>query len=67
MDAIKEFLGLSDIGKAVLGFKRIPEGGWSWQHLVAVSVYLVVMAVLAVVLGLRNKIALIIKTLFFVL
>ena len=48
MQAIKEFFGVG-------GYKRTPEGYMSWQHLLFVSCFMVLMIALAVVLGLRNK------------
>ena len=43
-----EFLGFG-------GYQRQPEGYMSWQHLVFVGSLLVIMAVLATVLGIRNR------------
>ena len=45
---MNEFLGIG-------GYSREPEGYFSWQHLVFVSSLVVVMALLAVVLGRRNR------------
>lgn len=45
---MKEFFGFD-------GYSREPEGYFSWQHLTFVSSLMVVMVLLAVVLGLRNK------------
>ena len=45
---MKDFFGFG-------GYQREPEGYMSWQHLVFVSVLMVIMIVLAVVLGLKNK------------
>ncbi len=44
----KEFLGVG-------GYKREAEGFLSWQHLLFVGLLLTVMTVLAIVLGLRNR------------
>lgn len=46
---MKEFFGIG-------GYQRTPEGAFSWQHLVFVTSLMVLMVVLAVVLGKRNKI-----------
>lgn len=43
-----EFLGFG-------GYQRQPEGYMSWQHLVFVTSLLIIMAVLASVLGIRNR------------
>ena len=48
MDAIKEFFGVG-------GYKRTPEGYMSWQHLLFVSAFMVIMVTLAVLLGRRNR------------
>ena len=48
MDAIKEFFGVG-------GYKRTPEGYMSWQHLLFVSAFMVLMVTLAVLLGRRNR------------
>jgi uncharacterized membrane protein YwaF len=45
---MKEFLGIG-------GYQREPEGYMSWQHLTFVSVILVIMAISAIYLGLRNR------------
>jgi uncharacterized membrane protein YwaF len=45
---MKEFLGIG-------GYQRPAEGYFSWQHLTFVTSLIVVMAVLAVVLGLRDR------------
>ena len=45
---IREFLGIG-------GYVREPEGYMSWQHLTFVTSLLVVMAVLAVILGRKNR------------
>jgi uncharacterized membrane protein YwaF len=45
---MREFLGLD-------GYQRPAEGYFSWQHLTFVTSLIVVMAVLAVVLGLRDR------------
>jgi len=45
---MKEFFGFG-------GYQRIPEGAYSWQHLGFVTGLLVIMAVLAVWLGRKNR------------
>ena len=45
---MKEFFGIG-------GYQRTPEGAFSWQHLLFVTSLMVVMVVLAVFLGKRNK------------
>lgn len=45
---IKEFFGIG-------GYQRIPEGAYSWQHLLFVTGLMAVMVVAAVVLGRKNK------------
>lgn len=45
---MKEFFGIG-------GYRRTPEGAYSWQHLTFVGALLVLMVALAVWLGLRNK------------
>lgn len=45
---MREFLGLG-------GYTREPEGYMSWQHLTFVSLLMVIMVVLAVVLGRKNR------------
>ena len=44
----KEFFGYG-------GYTRVPEGAYSWQHLLFVGIVTIVMIGLAVYLGLRNK------------
>lgn len=45
---MKEFFGIG-------GYQRTPEGPFSWQHLTFVGSLMVLMVVLAVFLGIRNK------------
>lgn len=45
---MREFFGFG-------GYTRIPEGAWSWQHLLFVGSLLAVMIILAVALGLKNR------------
>ena len=48
MNIIKEYFGIG-------GYQRTPEGAYSWQHLTFVGSLLVLMVVLAIWLGLRNR------------
>ena len=50
-----EFFGLSEYGNGRYGFIRKPDGAWSWQHIVIVSVFMVAMFALAIFFGLRDK------------
>ena len=52
---IKEFFGLAVFENGSYHFARTAEGAWSWQHILQVSLMLIVMAVLAVVIGKRFK------------
>ena len=45
---MKEFFGFG-------GYERAPEGAWSWQHLLLVSFFMILMIGLAVILGLANR------------
>ena len=45
---LREFFGVG-------GYQREPEGYFSWQHLTFVTTLVVIMIILAVVLGLKNK------------
>ena len=45
---MKEFFGID-------GFQRTPEGAWSWQHLLFVSLMLLTMVALAIFLGRKNR------------
>lgn len=47
-ETMKEFLGFG-------GYQRPAEGYFSWQHLTFVTSLIVVMAILAIVLGIRNR------------
>ena len=44
----KEFFGIG-------GFQRVPEGAWSWQHILFVSSMLAVAIGLAIILGKRFR------------
>lgn len=45
---MKEFFGIG-------GYARVPEGYFSWQHLTFVTSLLVIMTLLAILIGLRNR------------
>lgn len=45
---MKEFFGIG-------GFQREPEGAWSWQHILFVSLMLAAMIALAIFLGIKNR------------
>ena len=45
---MKEFFGFG-------GYERTPEGAYSWQHLLFVTLVMIIMVTLAVFLGKRNK------------
>ncbi|MBQ1821467.1 MAG: YwaF family protein [Clostridia bacterium] len=47
-EALREFFGFG-------GYQRQPEGAYSWQHLTFVGSMILVMIVLAILLGLRNR------------
>ncbi len=49
IEALREFFGFGD------GYKRPPEGAYSWQHLTFVGSMIAVMIALAIILGLRNR------------
>jgi len=48
MEGFKEFFGVG-------GYQRQPEGWFSWQHIVFVTAFMIIMVGLSVFLGLRNK------------
>lgn len=52
---MKEFLGLANYVNGEYEYIREPEGAWSWQHLTFVSCLMLVMVLLAVFFGKRNK------------
>ena len=52
---MKEFFGLSDIGNGNYGFLRTAEGAWSWQHILQVSIFMLLMFGLAIFFGKKNK------------
>ena len=45
---MREFFGFG-------GYTRVPEGAYSWQHLLFVGCLMAVMVALAIVLGIKNK------------
>lgn len=45
---MKEFFGFG-------GYERAPEGAWSWQHLMLVSCFMILMVGLAILLGRINR------------
>ena len=47
-EILREYFGFG-------GYKRAPEGGYSWQHLLFVTSLMAVMVLLAVVIGRRNR------------
>ena len=49
-EAIREFFGYGEPG-----FTREPEGWFSWQHLTLVTSFMIIMTVLAVYFGRKNK------------
>ena len=50
-----EFFGLTKLANGKFGFMRKPDGAWSWQHIVIVSVFMVAMFALGIWLALRDK------------
>ena len=48
---MKEFFGLARFEGGEYHFIREAEGAWSWQHILAVSIFMVVMVTLAIVFG----------------
>lgn len=52
--AIMEFFGLSKIGNGY-GFLRSAEGAWSWQHVLQVSILMILMVALAIFFGRKFK------------
>lgn len=52
---MREFFGLSLENDGNYGFLRSAEGAWSWQHILQVSVLMILMVGLAIVLGKKNK------------
>jgi uncharacterized membrane protein YwaF len=52
--AIMEFFGLSKVGNGY-GFLRKAEGAWSWQHVLQVSILMILMVALAIFFGRKFK------------
>ena len=52
---MKEFFGLASFEGGEYHFIREAEGAWSWQHLLAVFVYMAIMVSLSVVFGLKYR------------
>ena len=52
---MKEFCGLSNVGDGNYGFLRSAEGAWSWQHILQVSIFMILMFGLAIIVGKRYK------------
>ena len=50
-----EFFGLSKLTDGNYGFLRSAEGAWSWQHLLQVSVLMLLMVGLAIFFGKKNR------------
>ena len=49
-----EFFGLSKVGNGY-GFLRSAEGAWSWQHVLQVSILMILMVALAIFFGRKFK------------
>ncbi len=52
---MKEFFGLSSDGNGGFTFLREANGAWSWQHILQVSLFLVLMFALAIIFGVKYK------------
>lgn len=52
---MREFFGLSNLGNGEFGFLRDAEGAWSWQHILQVSIFIIVMVTLAIIVGRKFK------------
>lgn len=52
---MKEFFGLSSNGNGDYGYIRSAEGAWSWQHILQVSIFMIVMVGLAIFFGKKYK------------
>jgi membrane-associated HD superfamily phosphohydrolase len=50
-----DFFGLSKLENGSFGFLRSAEGSWSWQHILQVSILMVLMVGLAVFFGKKYK------------
>lgn len=54
-EAMREFFGLSSDGVGGFTFLREADGAWSWQHILQVSFFLVLMFALAILFGRRYR------------
>jgi len=52
---MKEFFGLESFSDGSYHYVREAEGAWSWQHILFVSIILLLMIVLAILFGRKNK------------
>ncbi len=52
---MREFLGLNLGANGKISYIRTPEGIWSWQHILQVSLFMTAMVVLAIIFGVKNK------------
>ena len=52
---MKEFFGLAKFEGGEYHFIREAEGAWSWQHILAVSIFMLLMVTLAIVFGKKHK------------
>jgi membrane-associated HD superfamily phosphohydrolase len=52
---MKDFFGLSKEVDGSYGYLRTAEGAWSWQHLLQVSIFIILMVALAIFFGKKYK------------
>ena len=52
---MRDFFGLSKDVDGSYGYLRTPEGAWSWQHLLQVSIFIILMVALAIFFGKKYK------------
>ncbi len=52
---MREFFGLSSDGNGGFTYLREANGAWSWQHILQVSLFLILMLALAVYFGIKYK------------
>ncbi len=52
---MREFFGLSKIADNEFGFLRSAEGAWSWQHVLQVSIFMILMVGLAIFFGRKYR------------